>query len=76
VKFEDYAAHGVGEYWIINPDSLLIEQYILGANSTYELRLKSNSGTIRSTVIAGFEIPIAAVFDDAENLRVLKSLIA
>jgi Uma2 family endonuclease len=75
IKFEDYAAHGVAEYWIVDPEKQLIEQYATTSAGAYELRLKSNSGIIRSSVIAGFEIPIAAVFADAENLRVLKTLL-
>jgi Uma2 family endonuclease len=29
VKFDDYAAHGVREYWIIDPDAETLEQYHL-----------------------------------------------
>ena len=28
IKFQDYAAHGVSEYWIIDADAQVIEQYI------------------------------------------------
>ena len=73
VKFDDYAAHGISEYWIVDSDRRTIEQYQLGTNGKYQIQLKSSSGMIRSTAINGFEIPIVAVFDDAENLRVLKS---
>ncbi|MBI1296486.1 Uma2 family endonuclease [bacterium] len=34
IKFEDYAAHGVSEYWIIDPDAETVEQYQL-SGSTY-----------------------------------------
>jgi Uma2 family endonuclease len=74
VKFEDYAAHGVAEYWIVDADKQTVEQYTL-IEGSYQLLLKSGNGTIRSEVIAGFEIPIIAIFDDAENLRVLKALL-
>jgi Uma2 family endonuclease len=74
VKFEDYAAHGVSEYWIVDADKQTVEQYTL-IDGNYQLLLKSGSGTIRSEVIAGLEIPIVAIFDDAENLRVLKKLL-
>ena len=35
-KFKDYAAHGVGEYWIIDAEKETVEQYFLN-NETYEL---------------------------------------
>ncbi len=74
VKFEDYAAHGVGEYWTVDADKQTVAQYSL-TDGNYQLVLKSGSGMIRSETIGGFEIPITAIFDDAENLRVLKMLL-
>ena len=38
VKFEDFAAHGVGEYWMIDADKETLEQYLPGADG-FELRL-------------------------------------
>lgn len=74
IKFEDYAAHGVKEYWIIDPDLKIIEQYIL-TNEVYELNLKSDNGLIKSVAIEGFEIPVKAVFDSETNLNVLKNIL-
>jgi Uma2 family endonuclease len=75
IKFEDYAAHGVVEYWIVDAEKQIVEQYKL-TDGSYQLLLKSGSGTVRSEVIEGFEIPIVAIFDDAENLAALKKLLA
>ncbi len=75
VKFEDFAANGVGEYWIINADDSVIEQYILHSDS-YELKLKSSSGRLQSEVIENFEVEVEALFNDAKNLAALKTLIA
>ena len=75
VKFRDYAAHGVGEYWIVDADREILEQY-LPREGRYELALKSGSGEVVSAVVPGFRIPIRALFDDAENLRVLRTLLA
>ncbi len=63
IKFEDYAIHGVGEYWIVDSENEFVEQYILYDNK-YELFLKSNSGDIKSFEIQDFEIPIKSIFDD------------
>lgn len=75
VKFRDYQAHGVGEYWIVDTERQTLEQY-LPREGRYELALKSGSGEVESAVVRGFRIPIRAIFDDAENLRVLRALLA
>ena len=75
VKFEDYAAHGIGEYWIVDAENELVEQYLLN-DDAYALHLKMNSGSLLSKVILGFEIPIRAIFDTNENLSTLRKLLA
>lgn len=73
-KFQDYAAHGIREYWIIDPEHEIIEQYIL-QNEEYELLLKAKDGTIQSVVLPEFKIQIRAVFDEKLNLEELKGLL-
>jgi Uma2 family endonuclease len=75
VKFEDYAAEGVSEYWIIDPDARTIEQY-LQQNRSYALAGKFSNGVIRPAAIQGLEIPVNAVFDDQANLAALRNLLA
>ena len=74
-KFQDYAAHGVREYWIVDPDKATVEQYLLQSEE-YELLLKAKDGEIESIAIEGFRIPIRAIFDESENLEALRTLIA
>lgn len=74
VKFEDYAAHGVDEYWIIDPDHERIEQYLLEGD-VYQLAFKADSGVVRSRAVAGFATPVRAVFDEAENLAALVRIV-
>lgn len=74
VKFDDYAAHGVGEYWIIDPVYEIVEQYLLDGDY-YHLAYKVGSGTLTSRVVEGFEIPVAAIFDSTVNLAVLRQLL-
>ena len=74
VKFSDYAAHGVTEYWLIDPVAEVLEQYLL-ESETYRLELKSGTGTVTSSAVEGFELPIRALFDSAENRRVLKAIL-
>ena len=73
-KFQDYAAHGVREYWIVDAEHEIIEQYFL-QNEEYELLLKAKDGTIQSVVLPDFKIQIRAVFDEQTNLEELKRLI-
>ncbi len=74
-KFQDYAAHGVSEYWIVDAEKQIIEQYFL-QNEQYELLLKAKDGAIESVVLPNFKIPIRAIFDEAENLKALANLIS
>lgn len=75
VKFEDYAAHGVSEYWLVDPEAETIEQYVL-AEGGYELAVKVKTGTVASVVVPGFEIPVRAVSNDKEHLAVLQTILA
>lgn len=75
VKFEDYAAHGVTEYWIIDPETETLEQYVL-AGEQYNLMIKARSGVVTSVAVAGFEIPIRAIFDQTENMLMLQRFLA
>ncbi|MDX1943522.1 MAG: Uma2 family endonuclease [Saprospiraceae bacterium] len=62
IKFQDYAAHGVQEDWMIDPDKQTVEQY-LNENQTFELRQKFvRSGILQSVVIEGFEVEISDLF--------------
>jgi Uma2 family endonuclease len=73
-KFQDYAAHGVREYWIIDPDHKTVEQYLLD-DDQYNLVLKASDGHLESDVIDGFRIPIAAIFDRVENAAALRNIL-
>jgi Uma2 family endonuclease len=74
IKFEDYAAHKVSEYRIVDPRKRTIEQYLLNGTK-YELALKVKDGTVRSRAIKGFEMPARAAFDAQENQRALAKIV-
>lgn len=74
VKLEDYAAHGVGEYWIIDPTAEVVEQYLLHGNA-YQLAVKVVDGPLNSTAVPGFNIPVRAIFDEAINVRALQTIL-
>jgi Uma2 family endonuclease len=74
IKLDDYQAHGVKEYWVVNAESRTVEQFVLSgsrfAREAYDLRQR-----IRSTAVAGFEIPVRAIFDEETNVAELRRLL-
>lgn len=62
IKFEDYADHGIGEYWIVDADEQSIEQYFLKDRSYYLHQKLSGNGILKSFVVSGFEIEISQIF--------------
>jgi Uma2 family endonuclease len=76
VKHRDFEAHGVTEYWIIDPKAKTLEQYILGRSKRYELRLKSGTGEVESVAIKGLRLPIRALFDTQAQRQALLELLA
>lgn len=73
IKFQDYALHGVGEYWIIDTVAETVELYQLDGN-TYPPVPKLAEGILSSDVVPGFELPVRAIFDEAENARVMRQI--
>ena len=74
-KFEDYAAHGVAEYWLVDPEKQTVEQYVL-RESEYELLFKIQEGSLTSVVVEAFTIPAASIFDSKVKNRVLAQMVA
>ena len=76
IKFEDYAAHGITEYWIIDPVAQTVEQYVLAAGgSTYQtVGIWNGDAGIVSVAVPGFRVPALALFDPQANLAALAEL--
>ena len=77
VKFEDYAAHGVTEYWIIDPVRKSVEQYQLD-EATMAFAVVAtlyNDDVINAITVPGFTIPINAIFDKRANMAALQTLL-
>lgn len=77
VKFEDYAAHGVTEYWIIDPTRQTVETFALDADlEAYKVLGAFRIGdSVSSQVLTDFIIPVKAIFDAAANMVTLKTLL-
>jgi Uma2 family endonuclease len=78
IKHKDYAAHGIREYWIIDPDQQTIEQYLLiGEDLKYmPARIYHVNDDIKSAVIDGFEIPVLAIFEQEANMQALQKIVS
>ncbi|WP_370729802.1 Uma2 family endonuclease [Fibrella arboris] len=76
IKFEDYAAHGVREYWIIDPVRESLEQYQLDeATMAFASAATLFVGdTLDALTVPGFRIPVKAIFDQQLNLETLQQL--
>jgi Uma2 family endonuclease len=77
-KFNDYAAHGIMEYWIIDPKKKTVEQYILPVEEAraYALLKKATiEDDIEGYVLEGFKIPVKAIFESEANIETLKVLL-
>ena len=71
VKFIDYALHGVKEYWIIDPNKEIVEQYE-NKSSKFELLLKVKTGSITSIVVPKFQVPVRAIFNEKDKREALQ----
>lgn len=74
IKAKDYALHGVQEYWLVDAEVEMIEQYLLEGGE-FKLHIKTNDGNISSRVIGGFAIPVSAVFHKEQNVLTLQKLL-
>lgn len=78
VKFDDYAAHQIPEYWMIDYHKKIVYQYTLAKKSDTVYTLLNeldNSQIIECQIIKGFNIPIAAIFDKKVNIKILTSFL-
>lgn len=74
VKYEDYALHGVREYWIIDAAREQVEQHLLDGD-TYQLAFDGKAGQIECQAIENLTFPVSAIFDDAANLAAIQELL-
>lgn len=75
IKFQDYALHGVAEYWIVDPVAETVEAHRL-ADAVYPPASRQAAGLLSSDAVPGFEIPVRAIFDEVENLAALRRMLA
>ena len=77
IKKQDYAAHGVREYWILDADRQQVAQHFLleGDMAYMEPYQYIIDDDIESRVIKGFRIPVRAIFEEEANVAALQVLV-
>ena len=76
IKLQDYARHGVGEYWIVDADERTVEQHTQPERVGYEtVVLLGRDDPLTSIAVPGFTVPVLAFFDAQANQRVLRGLL-
>lgn len=63
-KRDDYERHGVGEYWIVEPDDLSLEAF-RRAGSTFENRALT-SGVVECRAVSGVRVDLDALRREIE----------
>ncbi|MGH2531083.1 MAG: Uma2 family endonuclease [Thermomicrobiales bacterium] len=61
IKLALYARSGVREYWMVDTDARSIIMFVLSQDGGYQ-RVEPVGGTVRSTVVPGFEVDVNAFF--------------
>jgi Uma2 family endonuclease len=62
IKLQLYSKHGVPEYWIVDPRSLAVEQYVLYGSSLKLIQTLQSDDVLSSSAIPGFSCLISEIF--------------
>lgn len=64
LKLTSYAAIGVPEYWIVDPDDETVTVHVLGSDRRYTIAAAlDREATLRSPTLEGLELAVASLFD-------------
>lgn len=75
IKKLDYQLHKVKEYWIVDPDTALIEQYLLDNEEQYgEPNIFNIDQSIDCKVIDELSIPLQAIFNEKAHSAFVENL--
>ena len=75
IKFEDYAANGVAEYWLVDAEARTVEQFRLVEGAFRLHRKVGEEDPLASLAVTGFEIPVQAIFDEETNRQTVLALL-
>jgi Uma2 family endonuclease len=64
IKYELYRESGVGEYWLVFPDQLAVQQFVLDDAGRYQLRqMYTDEDTVAPVAFPELRIDLAEVFE-------------
>lgn len=77
IKWHDYALHGVGEYWIVDPEKERVEIFLLpDGEKTYEgVGAFTGREILVSRSFPGIDLPAAALFHPGANREAIHRLL-
>ena len=75
-KFVNYAKAGVHEYWIVDADTGVVEQYFNRDGAFVPQGICRGDDRVALRAVAGFEVPAAALFEQAAFANTLRALAA
>ena len=70
-KFQDYAANGIQEYWIVDSEKRVVECYELDGATYRERAVISKGQTLQSTAVENFSVPLMSAFDEDANQQAI-----
>ena len=65
-KRVDYAAAGIGEYWVVDPAFKTITQFVLEGAAYREQAVARGDESVRASVLDGFVVVAGSLFAEAE----------
>lgn len=74
IKFRDYEAHQVSEYWLVDVENQTVEQFVI-KNGQYELIKKTDERFIHCSVLKGLDLPVEAIFNEQKQFEFIQQII-
>jgi Uma2 family endonuclease len=68
-KRKVYAAAGIAEYWVVDPEEKLITIFTLDTNGEYRVAGEYREGNAASILLPGFSVDVSATFAAGEGKR-------
>lgn len=63
IKMKQYALHGVGEYWLLDPEAKTVEIFRLERDEYKLIARLGFSETLSSPLFPGFRLPVASLWE-------------